>query len=175
MSDTTQVPTPLEVSSASSWKQKSGAGAPLRVPSGNVCLVRPVDLQVLLRRKFIPNSLMDVVTGAMQKKQAPQVDEMTKDLDEERLVEVLQAMDDIVIFVVVEPKIAPVPAVDEKGQEVEPRDEDVLYVDEVDYEDKTFIFQYAMGGTRDIERFRAGFGDYLDSMAEESGVELSTE
>lgn len=41
------------------------------------------------------------------------------------------------------------------------RDEDILYTDEVDSADKMFIFNFVVGGSRDIERFRDEFGDAL--------------
>ena len=34
------------------------------------------------------------------------------------------------------------------------RDPDQLYADEVDMEDKNFVFQFAVGGTADVKRFR---------------------
>lgn len=177
MSTETTSPTP-QVSTASSWKQSSGAGAPLSVPSGNVCLVRPVDMQTLIRRNMIPNDLMGIITGAMNKNKPPTQKDLETDLDEDRLLSVLQAMDDVVRFVVIEPKIHSVPTKivdDEEVPDDDARDANLLYIDEVDYEDKTFIFQYAVGGTRDLEKFRTGLAGFMGNVAEEPGVSRETE
>jgi len=49
------------------------------------------------------------------------------------------------------------------------RDPDILYADQVDMDDKLFIFQWALGGTRDLERFREqqqkSVGDLSDKQA----------
>lgn len=42
------------------------------------------------------------------------------------------------------------------------RDPELLYVDEVSIEDRVFIMNFAVGGTRDLERFR---GEHAESMA----------
>lgn len=39
----------------------------------------------------------------------------------------------------------------------EGRDPDFLYAAEIGFEDKVFIFQYSLGGSADLERFRAEF------------------
>lgn len=49
-----------------------------------------------------------------------------------------------------------------------PREDDVLYSDMVDINDKMFIMNYAVGGTRDFERFR---NERQSSVAELSIVE----
>jgi len=45
------------------------------------------------------------------------------------------------------------------------RSPEFLYCSEVDFEDKMFIFQYAVGGTRDLERFRQEYSESLDSIS----------
>lgn len=44
------------------------------------------------------------------------------------------------------------------------RDPDFLYAAEVDFMDKMFIFNYAVGGTRDLERFRQEYEQSVDSI-----------
>lgn len=180
MSDTpTPSPTP-QVSSAAAWKQSSGVGAPLVVPSGNVCLVKPMNMQALVRNNIIPNELMDIITGAMKTRQAPSMEQMAEDITPEKLVAIMDVMDDVVLYMVVEPKIHPIPmtkqVVDGEEQLVPAeRDPNLLYVDEVDQDDKTFIFQYAVGGTRDLEKFREGLASYVGSLEQESQVAQSTQ
>lgn len=45
------------------------------------------------------------------------------------------------------------------------RDEDVLYTDIVDMDDKMFIFNYVVGGSTDLEQFRQEYGDSLASVS----------
>lgn len=52
------------------------------------------------------------------------------------------------------------------------RDEDVLYTDDVDIEDKTFIFNFVVGGTRDLETFRTEYGDALADVQPSQDVDL---
>jgi hypothetical protein len=46
----------------------------------------------------------------------------------------------------------------------EDRDPDFLYAAEIDYMDKVFIFQYAVGGSADLERFRQQFSELVASV-----------
>lgn len=68
--------------------------------------------------------------------------------NKQQLAEALDLIDRIVTHVVVEPKVLPVPA---EGEE---RDEDALYIDEVDLEDRVFIMDFAVGGSSDWNSFR---------------------
>ncbi len=93
------------------------------------------------------------------------MDELTPD----RMMEIMDTMDAVIIHMVVEPKIYPVPDNEEN------RDEDLLYIDEVNEEDKTFIWQYAVGGTRDVEKFRQGLQEYMEPMEQEQDVAATAE
>jgi len=130
--------------SAAQWK-KASAGVPLEVPSGNTALVRNPGMQVFLRKGLVPNSLMPLVRKGMTGKE-PEI--KLDDINEDQLEAMLDLFDAITCYCVIEPKVLPVPA---EGEE---RDPEALYVDEVDFEDKQFIFQWAVGGTRDLEQFR---------------------
>ena len=139
-SSATPKPTP-----ATQWK-KSGQGVALDVPSGNTALVRNVGMQVFLTRGLVPNSLMPLVRKAMSGKE---LDLKVDDITEDQLTDMLALFDAVTVYCVVEPAVLPVPA---DGEE---RDSTALYVDEVDFDDKQFIFQWVVGGTKDLEKFRA--------------------
>jgi hypothetical protein len=47
------------------------------------------------------------------------------------------------------------------------RDPMFLYASEVDFNDKVFIFQYAVGGSADLERFRSEFSELVDGLSAE--------
>ena len=51
----------------------------------------------------------------------------------------------------------------------------VVYADQVEMEDKLFLFQFVVGGTRDLERFRKESDDALGSLSvsEEDGGNAS--
>jgi len=55
------------------------------------------------------------------------------------------------------------------------RQDDLVYADMIDIEDKMFIFNFAVGGTRDVEQFRAGSLQSLGSMDDVKDVEDNTE
>lgn len=153
------------VTSASDWKRES-AGYPLEVPSGNVALVRPVGMQAFLRKGIVPNSLREIAMEAIQRKKAPEI--KVEDLAPEQIEDMLDLFDAVTVFCTVEPKVLPAPK-DETGEVIAFDDRDdpgnALWVDEVDLEDKVFIFQYACGGTRNLESFRAEYNRRLESIS----------
>lgn len=141
-------------SSVQQWK-KAAQGVPLEVPSGNTALVRNVGMQVFLQKGLVPNSLMPIVRKAMSGKDP---DIKLNDITEDQLQDMLALFDAVVVHCVVQPEVQPVPA---DGEE---RADDVLYVDEVDFDDKQFIFQWVVGGTRDLEKFREEQAASLESV-----------
>lgn len=68
--------------------------------------------------------------------------------------------------------------VDDKGRPLmeeipqSDREEDVIYTDDVDVDDKTFIFNFVVGGTRDIETFRQESGLHVATVSRREDVEL---
>ena len=173
----------LKPTTAAQWKAKAQEGYELQVPSGNVALVRPVGMQAFLDKGLIPNSLREIAMEAIKGKKAPKL--KTDDLDEEQIANMMQLFDDVTVYCVLQPEVVSVPlwqnldpdedyfSEDEAkvGQPVpyKRREEiDALWVDDVDIQDKMFIFQYACGGTRSVEQFRE---EYERSMERISGGE----
>jgi hypothetical protein len=148
------------VTSAQQWKKGAKSqGAEVKLPSGNTALLRRVDPQDLIASGSLPNALMPIVQKAMERaKGKPRTDEEEAKEDEQlqqelaqdpaALAQMMQLFDTVTLACVVEPTVQPTPA---NGAE---RDPELLYVDEVDFEDKMFITQYAMEGTADVEQFR---------------------
>ncbi len=77
--------------------------------------------------------------------------------------------DAVLLHVVIEPHVLPVPPPEEA------RDPDGLYVDDVDLEDKVFLFNWAVGGTADVEAFRKEQADNLAVVHSSEDVEHKTE
>lgn len=147
------------VTSASDWKKQTTAGIELEVPSGNTCRVkRPDGMRLFMERGMVPNALMPLVEEALSGKKidvAALAEEAIKDTN--KVKEMIGMIDAVVVDTVIEPVVAPIPT-DENGNVIpwgDPRrDDSVLYVDEVDASDKQFIFNFAVGGTKDLESFR---------------------
>lgn len=180
----------MEPTSADMWK-KSGRSAdhvPLPLPSGNTCLVQPLGLPELLRRGLIPNPLLETVTAALdtadlrienptdaqravaEKKARAKLDEQLANLgkDPAKMVAVFDMADAITLAVVVQPTVHPIPEPGEDG--VVSREESRLYIDEVDLDDKFYIMNHAMSGTRDLANFREEFARVVGSSADGSSV-----
>lgn len=169
-----------EIATAATWGgRKASSTFDLDLPSGNTVLVKRVDMPTLLASGAFPDTLMAIVsekigsaTGQEDAPKAVDKDAM-KDImgSPEKLGELFAAVDRIIPLVVEQPKVlnhrrevatADV-AADSKVKvtgatwETIPdaeREEDVVYTDMVDLEDKMHIFQFAVGGTRDVEEFR---------------------
>ncbi len=160
------------VSSARDWKAK--VTTELELPSGEVCKVKRVGLEKLLAANVIPDSLTPMAEAAVQRGQGKAAKKTSdQDLtamarDPQKMIEALDAFDRITEMVVLEPPVVwhkrPVEGIENVKYEEIPeseRDEDVLYTDEVDAMDKMFIFNFVVGGTRDLEKFRTEFGQSL--------------
>lgn len=156
----------------------------LTVPSGQLCLVRRLNLSALIEGDALDdyNVLVSLVEqehvskksrgsgkGPGKSKQASkQVDAIMK--DKEHIQKVMRLSDVIVQRVVVQPEILPVP-LDDEGEEL-PRVEGVVYIDTVADTDKAFIVQWAFGGTRDLERFRQELNETVDGLADVKDLSL---
>lgn len=158
-----------QIATAATWGTKASTGSfELELPSGNVILAKRVSLPELLASGAFPDSLMSIVsekidTATGQKDTPKEVDpETVKEMvnDPEKLGELFKAVDKIVPLVVAQPTVKFHQRAVEGSTELETipddeREEDVVYTDAVDLMDKMHIFQFAVGGTREVETFRA--------------------
>lgn len=146
------------VTSATDWKsgRKGQTGTyAVALPSGNTARLRRADLQTFISLGIIPNSMLKIVQKQIERsrKGKPQNEEKVSQEfeamieDPQKLADVIMLADNITVYVVVEPKVLPVP------DDEEDRDAEALYIDEVDMGDKMFIFNWAMGGSPDAETF----------------------
>jgi hypothetical protein len=108
--------------------------------------------------------------------------------NKEGLVKAMDLMDKVLEYVVIEPRISrpvrrddagkpllePDPKNDGKPREIPLPDEEkapgVIYTDMVDLVDKSFIFQFVVGGTADLATFRKEHEEALGSLATVSAV-----
>jgi hypothetical protein len=160
-------------SSASDFKKNRGGL--LTLPSGlTVKANRAGGMRAFVAAGNIPNSLMGIVDDALKQENGNKVDPSAVlgddgNMDAQMLEDMLALTDSVVIQVVTEPKIHPVP------EDEDDRDDDLVYIDEVDDEDKMFIFQWVTGGTSDVERFRQESSGTLDDLAGRAVAARSTE
>jgi len=128
----------------------------LVVPSGQVCLVRRPGLEGLIKAGIVNNfdTLTKIVNDQAEKVKTgkePRPDtEVIGEImnDPEKLTEMMRVIDKIVIYVVVKPEIKSSP------NDITLRLPNVIYDDMIDIEDKMFLMNFALGGVRDLSRFR---------------------
>lgn len=150
-------------STAQQWK-KSRGGVDLTVPSGQTCHARPVNLDVFLKTGRIPNTLRSMIDQAKAGKEIDNEEVLEKlfnDGDPKVFNDMIKLVDMVVCDCVIEPKVHRIPLtdeVDEDGDKIpvpfSERDQEILYVDEIDLTDRMFIFNFAVSGVTDLETFR---------------------
>lgn len=138
---------PTAVSSADEWLVEA-EGVLTELPSGKVVRTVMPGMQAFIEADLIPNELMPIILGAINQHQPA----VTNDLQEMQrdpamLLKLVETTDRIFAYCVTEPKF-------ELAVAREERESGVLYTDMVTTEDKTYVFQLAVGGTRDLARFR---------------------
>lgn len=158
-----------QIATAATWGSKAATGTfELDLPSGNTILTKRVSLPELLASGAFPDTLMSIVsekidTATGQKDTPKEIDpEALKGMvnDPEKLSELFTAVDKVVPLVVAEPTVKFHQRKVEGSDELETipddeREDDVVYTDAVDLMDKMHIFQFAVGGTREVETFRS--------------------
>jgi hypothetical protein len=115
----------------------------------------------LAHQGLIPNGLMSTIMDSVQKGQEPSADSLMEGVE---VQDMFDMMANAIISMAVEPEIHPIP---EAG---EPRDPELLYIDEMDETDKMFIWQWATGGTDDVEQFRRESNNVLAALPGQQAV-----
>jgi hypothetical protein len=165
--------------SVSAWKKNNEV--PLhQLPSGNYIRIRKIGMQGFMKLGMIPNALMPFIEKGVNKGKgaAPAPNELDGEMmasmltDQNALREMAEFFDKMVVAVCAEPTVALIPM--KNGEELE-RDPDQLYVDEIDEEDKSFIFQLCTGGTTDVEQFRAERDSAMELVQGLPDLQLPTE
>lgn len=130
------------ISSPGNFKKKKFVE--LTLPSGETVLAKRVGVEAFLKTGRIPNSILPYMRGAMLGQRA---DFKADDLTPELISDMSVMFDVATQAAIVEPTVHDVP------ESVE-REEDKLYIDEIDEVDKQFIFQWCIGGPTDVAKFR---------------------
>lgn len=155
------------------------------VPSGQLCQVRRPGLEALMREGVLPR--IDKLTNLVDQKHVKRVREPHKAMmesidvdslssDQEALMDLLSVVDKVVEAIVIQPKIVRPIVRDAEGEAVlnsqgeeqiippSDREQGVIYTDYVDMEDRMFLLNYAVGGSRDLEQFRKQLEDASGSV-----------
>ena len=141
----------------------------LRTPTGQLCLVRRPGLEGLIKAGIVSNfDMLTKLVGDQAERvktgKEPKSDEETMNEimgDPEKLIEMMRVIDKIVIYVVVKPEIQTAP------NDPTRRDPRVIYDDMIDMDDKMFIMNFALGGVRDLSRFREQYDTALGSVGDQ--------
>lgn len=158
---------------ATSW---GTSGEDLRMPSGQLAHVRKPGVQGLINAGVLHSldSLSGIVDGIVKKAEGKKVsadDVDTKALleDPAKLESMIHVIDRVVCHVVLKPTVHMTP------NDRTRRKDNLIYADMIDFEDKMFIFNFAVGGSRDIARFREESSLPVGGMADVTSHEHSTE
>lgn len=165
----------VEVTSVSEFKKKQGGL--MELPSGaKMRLKNPGGMRVFIQAGTIPNSLMGIVQENLDKGTKGKASQDIADkivgpdgVDEQLVKDMLHMMNVVICECAVEPQVH-MPPDDEAD-----RDDDLLYADEVDDEDKMFVFQWVTGGTRDLEQFRGELSTELGALDRRANVVSTTQ
>jgi hypothetical protein len=160
---------------AAEWRAKTSSAQDIEVPSGNIALIRRVGPEAFLDSGNIPDALTPIIEESVRDAKGLRPEKAAELMNDPGMMpKAVGMMNMVVCSAVVEPHVESVPPCticegrqqpwddvhldrSHEGYHVyaeEDRDPEALYIDEVDFEDKVFIFNYAVGGTADLERFR---------------------
>lgn len=132
----------MTVTSVQAWRAQN-TPVEVRLPSGNVALLRKVHLLDLAMGGSIPSTIM---TRAMDEKKAGTLSVEGMLRDPEELQRWMGAINPVVIAAFVEPRVG------------ETRTDDTLGIDEISAEDKLAVFAWANAGAERLAEFRRSAG-----------------
>jgi len=172
---------------ANQWQKSSGEELKdLKLPSGNVALVRAPGLELFLQMGFIPNSLIGFVKAALDENSGKsdkakvklQEDKFMSQVieDPKKIQDLITMANRVALYCVEKPEVLPTPTktvvkeVDGESVEVEEDDfeacdPDKLYIHQVDLEDKMFIMNFGCGGSRQVGEFRGQLASVVGNPA----------
>jgi hypothetical protein len=156
----------------------------ITLPSGQTCYARRMGLEGIMKAGILGEA--DSLTAMVDRKHIkrvrdPKTKEVTEELNPSSVLKDAKALKDIVLlvdraapFIVTEPAVASHVEVLEDGSTrmipPEERDESFVYTDQIPLEDKMFLFDYAVGGTRDVHTFRQQSSDAVAGVVDGEDV-----
>lgn len=179
------------------WKKKIQVeGTDLTLPSGNIALVKQMSPQAFMQSGLIPDPLTAIIRKSIGEKQGLPPTAMAEiSEDPEMLMSAMELFDRVLVYVVAEPFVKMPPTCDHLTGEVRcemyyntavhrdnkdpeyheyhegARADDILYADQVDMDDKMFIFNWCLGGTRDLDQFRKELQGNVDAVSDSQNIQ----
>ncbi len=155
----------------------------LEMPSGQLAQVRRPGVQQLIALGILENA--DGLSAIVDQKHikrvkgTAQIDGKSLLKDPKNMLTIMQMVDKVTARMVVQP-IVREPFVDEPTGELgetkkrpirdDERQDGVVYTDNIEFMDRMFIFQFAVGGSTDLAQFRERFASALGSLEAQQGV-----
>jgi len=175
-------PYPVTPSAVAAFK-KHKEGELVRLPSGLSAQVTRPGIQTFLKAGVLPDALRGVIEPAIRRGQGmrPQDEKelaQKASQDPKFLEELVRCYDVIVHQTWQAPRVLLHEREVADGWEIIPeheRDPMQLYTDEIDFDDKAFTFNFAVGGVRDLKRFRQQFAEHVDAVSPGADLEVSAQ
>lgn len=174
----------------------------LTCPSGQTCKIRKLGVEQLIaegaiedldtltafvNKKHIEPKAKSVKKGAKGKSGNPAVAAKQQKDATQQAMGVLEGvssddvrrmfglMDIVVMAAVVAPKLHPVPEPEGPDGEAPERVEGIVYIDDVDAVDKSYIFNYVFAGVKDLESFRKQLSENAAALGDVQDLDLPTQ
>lgn len=135
-----KTPKNLKVTPVSDWKKDFSEGIALELPSGKVAQVRRRSIFVLVKAGQIPNDLKAIVQSFISSPQG------AREVASQNFEAMFQIIDIVAKACFVYPKLA-----DEKKNKL---GEDEIYVSDIDFDDKLYVYLWSNGEVSDLDSFR---------------------
>lgn len=130
-----------QVTSGSLWRKPREEGVVVPLPSGNIARLRPVALDVMITSGKLPDMLTPLAAKTLWTEMEPE--------DIGDVSELATGMADLFGFVCkaafIEPKVVD-----------NPKKEDEISLDDIDFRDKAAVFQLAIQPAEVLQKFRDG-------------------
>lgn len=178
-----------QVSNASAFKKKKTHE--LELPSGEVCLARRPGIESLMADGVFSDGLLPIISDAVSQgkngKKGADIKLDPADImkDPKLLRDLMSTYDMVAAKCIAQPHCRfhkfqegdEIPEGYKIGDDIpdELRDDDVIYTDDVDLNDKIFIFQWVVGGSDDVARFREESSKSLAALSDGEDVQDSPE
>ena len=146
-----QVITDKEVTRADYFRnkrQKYNATKKLEMPSGVVFEVRRPDIVRMIRNGLMPASVAVDISNMTERAVSSQKNGKTFQMTEDEFKKYSETLDTITVATVVSPKVKIGDVSDAEY------DDGYISIDDIDYQDKNYLFAFANTGTEDLKSFR---------------------
>jgi hypothetical protein len=163
--------------------KKLQQGELVLLPSGLTARITRPGIHEFLKVGFLPDALRPTIENSIRRGQGlrPQDEKALAEKasqDPKFLEELMRAYDLVVVQAWRAPTVVHHEVQDGEGWRTlsqSERDPVQLYTDEIGFDDKAFTFNFAVGGVRDLQRFRAELAGHVEPLLSGEAVEMQAE